>query len=49
MNEMQAWQQGYSDGVNVTVQQLSKWCELDCKTLPELIAAIKQLKEVAHD
>jgi hypothetical protein len=49
MNSIEAWQQGYSDGVNVAVQQINKWCGLDCKTLAQLIAAINQIKEVVHD
>ena len=44
MNAIDAWQQGHSDGVNLAVQQINKWCELDCKTLTEIINAINKLR-----
>jgi hypothetical protein len=44
MNAIDAWQQGHSDGLNLAVQQINKWCELDCKTLTEIINAINKLR-----
>jgi len=49
MDPITAWQQGHSDGLNLAVQKINEWCGLECKTLSELISAIKDLMEVEHD
>lgn len=49
MTELEAWQKGHSDGLNLAVKLINEWCKFDCKTLSEVIKAINEIKEVAHD
>jgi hypothetical protein len=49
MNELEAWQQGHSSGVNLAVKLINEWCEFECKTIAEVIQVINQMKEMAHD
>lgn len=45
MNKIEAWQQGHSDGLNLAVQQINEWCDMDCKTLTDIIREINKLCE----
>ena len=45
MNELEAWQQGHSDGLNFAVKQINEWCDLDCKTLADIIRTINKIRE----
>ena len=49
MNDLEIWQQGHSAGVNLAVKLINDWCEFECKTISEVIQAINEMKEVAHD
>lgn len=49
MNEIEAWQQGHSAGINLAIKLINDWCEMECKTITDVINAINQIKEVAHD
>lgn len=45
MNKIEAWQQGHSDGLNLAIQKINEWCNMDCKTLVDVIREINKLKE----
>jgi hypothetical protein len=49
MNELQVWQKGLDEGLNLAIKLVNEWCGLECKTISELIHAVNQMKEVAHD
>ena len=49
MTELEAWQQGHNAGINLAVKLINDWCEFECKTLSDVIQAINEMKEVAHD
>ena len=49
MNELEIWKQGHSTGINLAVKMINQWCGLNCKTLAEVIQAINEMKEMAHD
>jgi len=45
MNEVDAWRQGYSDGIELVVEKINEWCGLDCKTIVEIIKEINHIKQ----
>ena len=45
MNEVDAWRQGYSDGIELVVEKINEWCGLDCKTIVEIIREINHIKQ----
>lgn len=49
MTELEAWQQGHNAGINLAVKLINDWCGFECKTLSDVISAINQMKELAHD
>ena len=49
MDQLAAWQQGHSEGLNLAIKLLNDWCDMDCKTIADVIKAINEMKEVVHD
>jgi hypothetical protein len=49
MDELGAWQQGHNAGINLAVKLINDWCHMECKTIAEVIRAINEIKEMAHD
>jgi hypothetical protein len=47
MTDIEAWQQGHSDGLNLAVAKINEWCDMDCKTLVDVIKEINKLREMA--
>jgi len=48
MNELDIWNQGHSEGINLAVKMVNKWCGFNCETLAEVIQAINEIKEKAE-
>lgn len=49
MNELESWQKGLNEGLNLAVKLVNDWCGLECKTISEVIYEINQIKEMTHD
>jgi len=49
MTELDAWQQGHNEGLNLAVKLINEWCHMECQTISEVIKAINEMKEVEHD
>jgi len=45
MTDVEAWQQGHSDGLNLAVAKINEWCGMECKTLLDVIKEINRIKE----
>ena len=45
MTDVEAWQQGHSDGLNLAVRKINEWCGFECKTLLDVIKEINRIKE----
>jgi hypothetical protein len=49
MTELDAWQQGHNAGINLSVKLINDWCHMECETIADVIKAINEMKELAHD
>jgi len=49
MTELDAWTQGHSEGLNLAVKLINEMCDMECNTIGDVIVAINEMKEVAHD
>jgi SpoVK/Ycf46/Vps4 family AAA+-type ATPase len=44
VKSLTAWQQGHGEGLNLAIKLLNDWCDMDCKTIADVIKAINELK-----
>ena len=51
MSELEVWQRGHNAGINLAVKLINDWCDLgfECKTISDVIKAINEMREMAHD
>lgn len=49
MEYIDAWQRGHNEGLTLAVRLINEWCELDCKTISDVIKAINEMKEAEHE
>jgi stage V sporulation protein K len=46
VGSLTAWHQGHKAGLDLVVEQINKWCDLECKDIADVVVKINSLKEI---